>query len=320
MDIVYLIAGFLLLIKGADWLVSGASTLAQRLKVSDLAIGLTVVALGTSLPELVVNIIGSLEGRTGIVLGNIVGSNIVNVFLILGAAAIVTPLVVKQRTVWKEIPLSFLAAAVVTAMVADQVLTGSFSQLDRIDGIVLLAFFCIFLVYVFSVAEEGGVPMEEKVDTFEKESVWQSVAWILLGLGGLVLGGKLVVDAAVALALLFGLSETVIGLTVVAIGTSLPELATSIMAAIRKNMDIAIGNVVGSNIINIFFILGVSAFIRPIPLGSVTMIDLLMLLGTSFLLFMWMFIGKRFELERWQGVTLVSIYLAYIVFLVTGTA
>ncbi len=320
MDIIYLLTGFFLLIKGADWLVSGASTLAQRLHVSDLAIGLTVVALGTSLPELVVNVIGSMDGRTGIVLGNIVGSNIANIFLILGASAIVTSLVVKQRTVWKEIPLSFLAAAVVTAMVADQVLTGSFSQLDRIDGIVLLAFFSIFLVYVFSVAEEDGVPMEAKVDTFEKESVWQSVAWILLGLGGLVLGGKLVVDAAVALALLFGLSETVIGLTVVAIGTSLPELATSIMAAIRKNMDIAIGNVVGSNIINIFFILGVSAFIRPIPLGSVTMIDLLMLLGTSFLLFMWMFIGKRFELERWQGVTLVSIYLAYIVFLVTGTA
>jgi len=320
MDIVYLIAGFFLLIKGADWLVSGASTLAQRLKVSDLAIGLTVVAIGTSLPELVVNVIGSIEGRTGIVLGNIVGSNIANIFLILGAAAIITPLVVKQRTVWKEIPLSFLAAAVMTAMVADQVLTGSFSQLDRIDGIVLLAFFAIFLVYVFSVAEENGVPMEAKVDTYEKETLWQSLAWILLGLGGLVIGGKLVVDAAVEIARIVGLSETVIGLTVVAIGTSLPELATSMTAALKRNMDIAIGNVIGSNIINIFFILGVSAFIRPIPLGSVTMIDLLMLLGTSFVLFMWMFIGKRFVLERWQGITLALVYLGYLIFLVTGTA
>jgi cation:H+ antiporter len=310
-----LIGGFYLLIQGADWLVKGATSLARRLSVSELAIGLTVVAFGTSLPELVVNIIASVSGDSEIVLGNVVGSNIANVFLILGAAAMVTPLIIKHQTVWKEIPLSFLAALVVTVMVSDQLVSGhTFSLVDRADGIVLLSFFAIFLAYVFSLSKASGAVLESHQQTL---TPLKTAGAIAAGLGGLMLGGKLVVGAAVSLATLWGVSQTVIGLTIVAVGTSLPELVTSLVAAYRGSADIAVGNVVGSNIFNIFFILGISALIRPVPIGGVRFVDELMLVGTGLILFLGMFVGRRYQLERWQGALLVGAYCAYIVFLLT---
>ena len=315
MVFVSLIGGFYLLIQGADWLVKGAVSLAKRLRISDIAIGLTVVAFGTSLPELVVNVVGSFSGNTGVVLGNVIGSNIANVFLILGASALVYPLIVKHQTVWKEIPMSFLAAVVATAMVGDQFISGhEFALVDRVDGIVLLSFFVIFLTYVFTIAKDSGVVTESDEP---KLPLSRTLGAIVAGLGGLVLGGKLVITSAVQLAQVWGLSETVIGLTIVAVGTSLPELVTSVVAAYRGNADIAVGNIVGSNIFNIFLVLGVSALIRPIPIGTVTIVDELMLVGTGLILFMGMFIGKRYELERWQGAILVGIYFAYIAFLLT---
>jgi len=310
MTYILLVGGFYLLIQGADWLIKGSTSLAKRMRVSDIVIGLTVVAFGTSLPELVVNVVGSLSGNSGIVLGNVIGSNIANTFLILGSAAILSPLIIKHKTVWREIPFSFLAAFIAAVMVGDAVISGhDFSMIDRVDGIVLLSFFALFMVYIFS---NGKVEGEEH-ETYDDDMSYLKIATsVATGLLGLIIGGKLVVSSAVTIAEMFGLSETVIGLTVIAVGTSLPELVTSIVAAYRKSVDIAIGNVIGSNIFNIFLVLGVSAVIRPVPLGSVTLIDELMLIGTGLFLFAGMFVGKRFELDRWEGVILVALYFGYI--------
>lgn len=318
MTYVLLIGGFYLLIQGAEWLVKGSTSLAKRLHVSDIVIGLTVVAFGTSLPELVVNVIGSISGNSGIVLGNVIGSNIANTFLILGTTAMIAPLIIKHQTVWREIPFSFLAALIAAVMVGDAVISGhDFSMIDRVDGIVLLCFFAVFLAYIFG---NGKVEGHEREDYESGIPIWEMLGFIALGLLGLVLGGKLVVSSAVTIATIFGLSETVIGLTVIAIGTSLPELVTSIVAAYRKSIDIAIGNVVGSNIFNIFLVLGASAVIRPVPLGSVTLLDEIMLVGTGLFLFIGMFVGKRFQLDRWAGFVFVTIYVLYIALLLTRSA
>jgi cation:H+ antiporter len=315
MPFIFIIGGFYLLIQGADKLIRGATSLGKRLKISDMAIGLTVVAFGTSLPELTVNVFGSFSGNTGIVLGNIVGSNIANIFLILGISAMIRPLMVTHQTVWKEIPMGFLAGVVLSAMVSDRLLSGhEFSMLDRVDGIVLLCFFAIFLSYVFSMIKTTGFPEGELSDTLPLN---RTIIEIILGLVGLVLGGKLVVSGAVDVAQLFGLSETVIGLTIVAIGTSLPELITSSVAAYRGNANIAVGNIIGSNIFNVFFVLGISALIAPIPIGTVSFLDEGMLLLSGALLFAIMFIGKRFELERWQGGIMVALYVLYLILLLT---
>lgn len=315
MPFIFIIGGFYLLIQGADKLIRGATSLGKRLKVSEMAIGLTVVAFGTSLPELTVNVFGSLSGNTGIVLGNIIGSNIANVFLILGAAALVRPLVVTDQTVWKEIPMALLAGIVLVAMVSDQIISGhDFSTLDRVDGIVLLCFFAIFLSYVSSMIKNANFPEEKSEELLSLPQTYLSIS---LGLLGLVIGGKLVVNGAVDIAQLFGISETVIGLTIVAIGTSLPELVTSLLAAYRGKANIAVGNIVGSNIFNIFFVLGVSALIAQIPVGTVSFLDEGMLLLSGALLFAIMFIGKRFELERWQGGIMVALYVLYLVLLLT---
>lgn len=305
--------GLGLLIVGADWLVGGASSIAKRLRVSDLVVGLTIVAFGTSAPELVVNIIASLQGNTDIAIGNVLGSNIFNVFFILGVAAIIYPLTVQRSTTWNEIPLSLLAALVVGFLAMDQLLGGAdASGLSRGDGLVLLGFFGIFMAYVFSIARNGASTTEET-----KQYGWlRSLGMVLAGLIGLVLGGKWIVDGAVLFATTLGVSESLIGLTIVAAGTSLPELATSAVAAYRKKTDIAVGNVVGSNIFNIFWILGVSAIIRPLPFQPESIRDITMAAAGSLVLFVLIFIRKRGVIERWQGGLLLicfSIYLAYLI-------
>lgn len=304
--------GFVLLIKGADVFVEAASSLARRLRVSDLAVGLTVVAFGTSLPELAVNVTASVQGNTGITIGNIIGSNIANILLILGVAGLIYPLLVTKGTVWKEIPLSLLAAVVVGLAANDRFFDGAAtSVLSRVEGLILLCFFVIFLYYSATIARN----FEEASEVAPHKVLPLSRIGLLMGIGfvALILGSRWVVDGAVKLATALGVSEAVIGLTVVALGTSLPELATSAAAAYRKNADIAVGNVVGSNIFNIFFILGISAVIRPIPFQPRANFDLGVLIATSVLLFLWMFTGKRHLLERWQAGVFLVAYTVYVV-------
>ena len=312
---VLMVVGFVFVIKGADLFVGGASALAKRFGISDLAIGLTVVAFGTSLPELAVNVTASIQGNTGITIGNIIGSNIANILLILGISGVVLPLVVTKGTVWKEIPLSLLAALLVAIMANDRFLDGAASSaLTRVDALVLLCFFVIFLYYTASIARtvEGaeqvlpqGAPTPTKIGML-----------MAAGFVGLLLGSTWVVDGAVQLATALGVRQRIIGLTIVAVGTSLPELATSAAAAYRKNADIAIGNVVGSNIFNIFFILGVSGLIRPIPFEAKANLDIGVLLVASLLLFLCMFTGKKRILDRWEAVIFLGLYAAYVVVMI----
>lgn len=316
MNYILLIVGFGFLVKSADWLVDGASALARRLGVSSLVIGLTIVAFGTSMPELVVNIAASLGGNTDIAIGNILGSNIANILLILGIAAVIYPLAVRRSTVWKEIPMSLLAAVLVAVAANDAWFDGSASTLGMIDGIYLLAFFIIFLFYTFGMSTAVAADEAESIKP-EKFSTGKIVSMIIGGLIGLGIGGRWVVLGATEIARTWGVSEALIGLTIVAIGTSLPELFTSAIAAYKKDVDIAVGNVVGSNIFNIFFILGVSALIKPLPFSPALQIDALVAIGASLLLFLAMFIGTRHTLDRWQGVGFIASYVAYIAYLVT---
>jgi cation:H+ antiporter len=305
--------GFALLIKGADFLVEGASALAKRLKVSDLVIGLTVIAFGTSLPELFVNITASVEEQGGIVVGNIVGSNIANILLILGISAVIFPLAVGRGTVWKEIPLSLLAALLVLLLSNDRIIdSSSWSGLGRIDGLVLLSFFIVFIYYTFGIAK--GTEGFEKHPVKKDYRTAGIIIRLVLGFAVLILGSRWVVSGAIFIAEALGVSQSLIGLTIVAVGTSLPELATSATAAYRKNAEIAVGNVVGSNIFNIFFILGVSALIRPVPFEAEYNIDTSFLVLVSFILFVWMFTGKKHKLDRWEAVIFLIMYFGYISF------
>lgn len=310
--------GFVALIKGADLLVDGAASLAGRLGVSSLVIGLTIVAFGTSAPELVVNLLASWQGNTEIAIGNVLGSNIVNILLILGISSIFYPLAVQKGTVWKEIPFALLAVTLLALMANDVAIDGAAtSTLSRIDGFILLSFFIIFLYYIYGLTQSESKNTNETEDRSDSQfTTLRSIAMVLVGIIGLVIGGKWIVDGAVAFATAFGLSEALIGLTIVAIGTSLPEMATSITAAYKKNVDIAVGNIVGSNIFNVFWILGLSSAIRPLPFSETLSIDLLVTFGATLVLFLALFVGKKHTLERAQGVVLVILYILYIVYLI----
>jgi cation:H+ antiporter len=306
--------GFVFLIKGADWLVDGAGSIAKKYHISNLVIGLTIVAFGTSAPELVVNLISSFQGKTDLAIGNIVGSNIANIFLILGVASIIYPLKVKSNTVWKEIPFSLLGALILFIMANDALFDGvGFSALTRTDGLALIGFFCIFLYYTFGIAKNTEKSSSDEV---VERPLKFSILMVLGGLTGLVIGGQWIVEGAVKLAELFGMSQGVIGLTVVAIGTSLPELAATITASFKKQTDMAIGGIVGSNIFNVFWILGISSIIRPIPFNTAQNIDLALDVLASLLLFVFLFVGRRHLLERWQGWFFVLIYTSYTAYLV----
>ncbi len=312
---VFFAIGFILLIKGAQLLVEGAASIARSLNISDLVIGLTVVAFGTSTPELFVNIVASLNGKTDIAIGNVLGSNIANIFLILGVSSVIYPLAVTKGTVWKEIPFSLLAAIVLLFMANDQIIDNAgVSQLARIDGLIFLSFFVIFVYYTYSIAARvEGVEAHLPV----KQHYWvRSLLFVIAGLAGLMIGGKWVVDGAIALATKLGMSESLVGLTIVAVGTSLPELATSAVAAYKKNVEIAIGNVVGSNIFNIFFVLGISATIKPLPFQTQNNVDIGTVLLASFMLFFFMFTGKKRSLDRWEGILFLLFYTGYISFLI----
>ena len=312
-DYLLFLPGFYLLIKGADILVEGASSLAKRLKVSDLVIGLTIVALGTSAPELAVNISASYKGQTGIAISNVLGSNIANILLILGVSSIIRNVTVKENTVWKEIPFSLLAAIIVFLQANDVFFgAGTKNQISRNDGLEMLAFFIIFLYYIFSIAKEENI-FEDEIPKLQL-SLGKSIIYIIIGLILLPLGSDWVVNGAVRVAKFFGISEAYIGLTIVAIGTSLPEMATSIVAAYKKNSDISIGNVVGSNIFNVFLILGISSVIRPLEFSTKNNVDVVMTVLASLILFFSLFLGKKHEVERSQGILFLLIYIIYLIF------
>lgn len=313
LNIVFLLAGFVILIYGANFLVNGGSALAHRLNVSNMVIGLTVVAFGTSTPELVVNIMSATKGSSALALGNVLGSNIFNVLAILGITALIIPLGVKRTTTWIEVPLAVLAAILILLM-ADTTPGGIVS---RVEGLSLLCFFIVFLAYTLVLARHGGAGNGEEV-AIKSYSVGKSALFIGIGLAGLVAGGHLLVTGAVEIAQQFGISERIIGLTIVSIGTSLPELATSIVAARKNNADMAIGNVVGSNIFNTFLILGASATITPlaVPAGSTT--DMLFNAGASLLLFLFIFTGKGRKISRMEGALFLTVYLVYLWIVTTG--
>ncbi|MFA7245167.1 MAG: calcium/sodium antiporter [Candidatus Magasanikbacteria bacterium] len=310
--ILFLIVGIAILIYGADTLVKGAASLAKKLGISSMVIGLTVVAFGTSMPEMVVNLLSAYKGTTDIAIGNIIGSNIANILLILGISAIVFPLAVKKATTYKEIPFALLAVLLV-ALFANDFFVNKMGEnvLNKTEGITLIGFFIIFLYYTFGMSKSTEETEEVKV-----YKTLHSILLVILGLTGLILGGKLIVDNAIILAKLAGMSERLIGLTIVAVGTSLPELATSVIAAMRKQADIAIGNVVGSNIFNVFWILGLTATITPLPVDASINFDILFSCFVTFLLFLFMFIGQKHKLERWQGIMFVLIYVAYVTFII----
>lgn len=315
-----LIAGFAILIKGADFLVGGASSLAKNHGISNLAIGLTVVAFGTSMPELVVSLISALSGRNDASFGNVIGSNNFNLLLILGLSGMITPLVVQRNTVRFEVPLSLGAAIILYVMVNDGGITlestGAPGMLSRGDSLILLVLFAAFLIYIYRTMHDGA--SLEEVQSIPIYTTPKSVIFIILGLIMLVGGGKLVVDNAVLIAHEFGLSEKLIGLTILAAGTSLPELATSLIAAYRKNADIAIGNVVGSNIFNILLILGVTGTIRPIGYNPLLNVDLQVLMGGTLLLIVFMFTLNTRKLDRWEAFLLAASYVAYTVYLIAN--
>jgi len=305
------ILGFLPLVKGADFLVDGGSALAKRLNVPTLVIGLTIVAFGTSMPELIVNLFASASGNADIAIGNIVGSNIFNVLAILGVSALVKPLTVKSSTTWVEIPMTLLAAVVVAVLANDMLWGGSSigqSVLSRGDGIIFLLFFAVFMAYIISLSIKGE--FDEGLEIRDWGTT-KSVVFVIIGLALLVLGGKIIVESAVQAARTFGVTERVIGLTIVSIGTSLPELATSVVAARKGNTDIAVGNIVGSNIFNVFFILGISAVINPIPMNPASNFDIVINIATTLLLMFFVFFPKGRSISRLEGSIFVACYAAY---------
>ena len=323
MEYILLIIGLILLIKGADFLVDGSSSLAKKLGVSTLVIGLTVVSFGTSAPELIVNIIAAVNGNSDVSLGNVIGSNLANLLLVLGLSALIMPLCVQRSTTWKEIPFALLAVCVLFIFSNKLLLDGhDITVLTRTDGLIMLAFFIIFLYYAFEMAKndkstkEGKKALTQEDKAIETYPYYKSFIFILGGLLALYFGGKWVVEGAVTIAMQLNISEFLISATVIAIGTSLPELVTSIIAATKKEVDLAVGNVVGSNIFNIFLVLGTTSTVAPINIQRYINADILILLGITFLLFFYMFLGKKHILEKWQGGIFVGLYVAYIVTLV----
>lgn len=306
-----IIIGFTCLIFGANWLVDGASSLAKKHNISDLVIGLTIVAFGTSAPELVVNSVASFDGLSDIVFGNIIGSNNFNLFIILGIAGLIYPITVQSSTAWREIPIS-LIVTILLLLLANNFFLNENLQISRWDGLILFICFCCFLFYIFNQLKQGKT---EEIAHINRSN---SKIWLLItvGMAGLIIGGKLVVDNSIEIATDLGVSQKIIGLTIIAAGTSLPELMTSIVAAMKKNSDIAIGNVIGSNIFNILLILSISSFVNPITYNTNFNQDMLILIGGTLFLILAMFTGKRKRLDRWEAAILLIFYLVYSIYLV----
>lgn len=316
--ILTLLIGIVLVLVGADKLTDGATGLARRFNVTEMVIGLTVVAFGTSLPEFVTSFMSTLKGSSDLSIGNVVGSNIFNALAIIGCAALVCPITISKSTVHKDIPFAILSSLVLMVIMLDSFFDGAGAPdlLSRTDGLVMLGYFCVFMAYTFfmSRSQDADSVTSNTSEPVAQMSYLRIFLYIILGLAGLVFGGHLFVDAASKIAAAMGISESVIGLTIVAAGTSLPELATSIVAARKGSSAIAIGNVVGSNIFNILFILGLCATISPMPVGNISIVDLALLLISILLL--WFFSYSKMRVQRWEGVVLLIVYIAYVSYLV----
>ncbi len=322
-----LIIGFIVLIKGADFLVDGASSIAKRFNISDIIIGLTIVSFGTSAPELVVNIGAAMEGKNAMIFGNVLGSNIFNTCLILGIAGLIYPLAVQRDTMRIELPFSFAIVLLMFVLANDILFWGATENLfSKANGITLLAIFGLFLFYIYKSAKVPEAETEADTNTDDQGNLMKDIGLVVFGMIGLLLGGNLVLDNSVFLAQTFGMSERVIGLTVVAIGTSLPELATSVVAALKKNSDIAIGNVVGSNIFNVLLVLGASATLAPaaspVLYDTASNFDIYFLMSTTGILFLFLFTGtkgkvangaKSYLLDKWQAAILLLLVTGYII-------
>jgi cation:H+ antiporter len=321
LNFILFIFGFAALIKGAGVMIDGASSLAKKFGVSSFFIGLTVVAFGTSMPEMIVSVYAGFIGNADIALGNVIGSNMTNTLLILGVSAVITPLIIKKSTINKEIPFSMLAVFAVWVLINDSSIDGAgLNSLTRIDGLILFLFFLIFLFYTFGISREEDSIIQKTVDGMSGEpkefGIPASIGMIMAGLAGLSIGGKLIVDGAVSIALFFGLSEALISLTIIAIGTSLPELAASGFAAYRGKTDIAIGNVIGSNISNLLCVLGASAAVSPIVLPAGFNHDFIILFAITLLLMFLIYSGKRNILGRKEGAILILMYVVYVFYLI----
>ncbi len=315
LEYILLVIGFVLLIKGADYFVEGASNIAVKLNVSPLLVGLTIVALGTSSPEATVAILAALEGSPGVVLGNVIGSNIVNITVVVGLTALIAPLTVQSETVRKEIPFAMLAAIVLMILMADVALQGAGANIiNRGDGIIILLFFSVFLYYVFEMARKNRSSTVEKVDADTGESWLKNILFTIGGLIAIIIGGEMVVSSATEIALSLGMSEALVGLTIVAIGTSLPEIMTSVTAALKGKGDMAIGNVVGSNIFNIFFVTGTASTVAPIAAESKLFFDGWVMVGLTVLLLI--FSRTHFKIGRREGAVLLLAYITYLVYII----
>lgn len=311
LSILSFIAGIVLVLLGADWLTKGASALARRFNISELVIGLTIVALGTSLPELVISTGAAIKGSSGIALGNVIGSNIFNSMLILGVAALITPIRFNARMLSREIPFNLLASVVLVLLSGSMLVGGAQGEhITRYGGLLLLCFLAVFIRYTFSIPADGE---EEKVAPL---SVGKVVLFIVAGLAALIFGGNIFVDGASDVARALGLSEAVIGITIVSAGSSLPELAVSVNAARKGSVGIALGNVLGSNILNIFFILGTAATITPIALDGFSCIDFYVLMASSLLIYLVSRFGGKAVITRFEGLLLVAGYVAYTTYLI----
>ncbi|WP_421878744.1 calcium/sodium antiporter [Marinoscillum sp.] len=315
---VLFILGFAILIKAADFLVEGAGSIAKRFAIPELVIGLTIVSFGTSMPELIVNVLASFKGSSELAIGNIFGSNIANILLILGASALVRPLPIQRSIYYTEIPISLVATFMVGFLAnANLFSSGSGLAISQFDGVLLLLFFGLFMTYIYVVSQDNKKDLYNTDDEEVKlMTMPKSVIYVGIGVVGLFVGGKWIVDGAILIAQNFGLSESFIGLTVIAIGTSLPELVTSVVAARKGRADMAIGNVIGSNIFNIFWILGLSATIKSLPFNELNNDDILMLIFSNTVLIFAVINGKKPMVSRFEGLVFVVIYFSYLTYLV----
>lgn len=309
-QVVLLVVGFVMLIKGADWFVDGAASLAGKFGIPQLVIGLTIVAMGTSAPEAAVSISAALQDNAGITIGNVVGSNIMNVLVILGLASVIIPIAVKKSTVKYEIPFTILITVVLA------VLGLMDNKISRLEGVILWVLFIAYLAYLFLMTKKGEAEVEEKESKLDK--VWKMIVFILIGGGLIVWGSDVTVDAATKIAQYFKMSDQLIGLTIVALGTSLPELITSVTAAKKGNADIAIGNIVGSNIFNILFVVGTTALITPVVYAQSFLVDSIVAVATMVLLWL-LVLNKDRKLKRWGGAILLVGYVAYFAYLMLFT-
>lgn len=320
-NFLFLVLGLALLVSGAEGLVRGSSSISKRLGVPSLVIGLTIVAFGTSAPELIVSLFSAWNGNSDIALGNMVGSNIANILLVLGFCSLITTLKVQKSTTWKEIPFAILSLVVLVFLGADKLLGGSTQNLiSRGDGLVLMSFFAIFCYYTFELLNKSKDKTKDSKTDNEDEIIMYSnpisILMLIGGIAGLTIGGNIFVQNASQIAIDWGISEALVGLTIVSIGTSLPELVTSVVAARKGEGDLAVGNVVGSNIFNVFWIIGLTSTVKEISVSDIIWSDIFVALASVVLLFIVINIGKRHTLERWQGGFMVIVYIFYLAYLI----